>query len=63
MIERPGGDDPGASYTDYGAGLRDRLQTGANATMATVTEQMRRVSPQLKELNRRMRDPLARPTT
>lgn len=63
VIERLGEDDPDASSADYGAALRDRLQTGANATMAAVTEQMRRVSPQLKELNRRMRDPLARPST
>lgn len=54
-----------APETGYGASgaLRDRLQSGATATMAAVTEQMRRVTPQLKELNRRMRDPLARPTT
>lgn len=55
-----------ATETAYGLNsfaLRDRLQSSATATMAAVTEHMRRVTPQLKALNRRMRDPLARPTT
>lgn len=63
MTERQDADGEGESSTDYGSALRDRLQSSANATMSAVTEQMRRVSPQLKELNRRMRDPLARSST
>lgn len=56
-------DTPETDDSSGGAPLRDRLQSSATATMAAVTEQMRRVTPQIKELNRRMRDPLSRPST
>jgi hypothetical protein len=63
LTEQQIGDGDGEPSTTYGSALRDRLQSSANATMSAVTDQMRRVSPQFKELNRRMRDPLARPST
>lgn len=50
------------SSTASGAALRDRLHSGAAATMSAVGERLRRAA-QVGQDARRGRDPLARPTT